>query len=191
MKTTILFYDVHGRDCPPDITCENCDLRKKAKNFKYGHIDAFYGKELENGNILIRSYWDYKERVPKGWDWSDINIGCDSCHTKAYVDWYKESKSHDNKEFYSRPVMQTIIYEYLPKHISCPADMTCNTCPLRRELAGLEEKYEIGYIVLSPDLLLVPCTYHNPKTNIWLGIQDRESDVKSGVCWACRHGKIR
>lgn len=192
METSILFYDVHGIDCPCGKTRQNCALRLKLKKYEvplyrydynkwFSVADSFNGVELDNGALLVVKFFDSSLRGHNNeYDLHHLEVNqCLGCSRE------------NQKDFCKQPHMQTIIYEYTSCWKKCPAGMSVDICPLRKNLADLEEKYEIGYRVLRPDVLLVPCTYHNPKTNIWLGIQERELSVKSGVCWACQDGKIK
>ena len=181
-ETIILFYDVFGRKCPPGMTCENCALRKELqeRQAKYGVGDGFDGfgyRVMENGNLLV-PIWYREPESEKGFS-IKTSIKKQCYHNCFWDSMYREQKNPD--DFNKQPQMQTVIYTYNKKSSMCLLDCCIDTCPLRKELADLEEKYEIGYRVLSPGVLLVPGSCYNRKNNLWFDIKK----MADKVCWKC------
>ena len=66
--------------------------------------------------------------------------------------------------------------------VNCPAGMTKGKCPLRKEFAETEERYNIGYKELGENTLLFPSEHYDVKSNTFHNVWARHSEI----CSRCR-----
>ena len=55
--------------------------------------------------------------------------------------------------------------------------MTKGKCPLRKEFARIEERYNVGYRELGDKTLLIPHTSFDVRTNSFFNMAERHSEI--------------
>lgn len=177
-RTTFLFYNVYGQQCPSRMTVENCGLRKRLQELNDVERMIDY-KVLENGIITVSKF---------------VNLGAffDKIAKSPVFDFEKEKglTCRDCKhqtEKSEKSGIQTIVYAHSFKYINCPEKMNCDTCPLRKELKAMEGEESIGYKELDSGELLIPNGIYNFKNNTY---QDFRY-LQEQICDKCLKQQIR
>ena len=173
----MLIYDVCGKICPGGMTAADCKLRQKLaqleNDLKIGYT------VMENGNLLAPKWFATGNNA----DDKSFNLASvreDVCNT-----CYRESRKKEQNEPDNAPEkqkIQTVIYAYMQCETNCPAGMTKGTCPLRKEMAETDERYNIGYKELGENTLLFPSEHYDVKSNAFHDVWARQSEI----CSKCR-----
>jgi len=78
--------------------------------------------------------------------------------------------------------MHTVMHQYESANVVCPTGMNKKNCPLREELADLQQKYYIGYFESKTGSLFFPPFFHSD-------LYDKDIDLKQlqiEICAKCR-----
>ncbi len=178
--TTHLTYEVIGEICPGGMTRKDCPLRQKLSELQEKYHIGY--SELENGNLLV-PLWallkkdaDY-DNTGRGESFDLKTTKQDIC-LKCYVANRDKEKTEPEPKT-EKPSIQTVIFGYQLSGTNCPKGMTSGKCPLRKELADIEERYNIGYKTLGDKTLLVPRTYYDARTNAFFDMAKRSREICS------------
>lgn len=178
--TTQLTYEVIGNICPGGMTASKCPLRQNlAELQKKYHIG--YSK-LENGNLLVPLWALLKkdadhDTTDKGESFDLKQTQKDMC-LRCYVENRDKGKNEPEPKT-EKPRIQTVIFGYQLSRTNCPSGMTKGKCPLRKELADIDERYNIGCKTLGGTTLLVPHTYFDARTNVFFDMSKRSREICS------------
>lgn len=172
MQTNMLIYDVHGKICPGGMTAENCKLRQKLAQMEHDlHIGYTV---MENGNLLAPKWFATDNDV------NDTHFNLEQTRQDICNACYRENRKKELAEpdnAPEKPKIQTVIYGYMQCGVNCPAGMTKGTCPLRKEMAQTDERYNIGYKELGEKTLLFPSKHYDVKSNAFHDVSARRSEI--------------
>jgi len=192
MRTWKLKYEVIGKICPHGMTAENCHLRKVLDDWQKkfslgGSIYGFAYKILENGNLLVPSFYypnGNETMEDKKFDLKKIiNSTCNgSCYFES-----REKEKANPEEFRKLPKMQTVIQAYDLSAANCPMQMCSANCPLRKKLSEIEETNHIGYRAFG-NILVMPREHYNSPDNVYRDISKTDSEICS-MCFEKNRGQ--
>ena len=178
--TTQLTYEVIGNICPGGMTAGKCPLRQKLAELQEKYHIGY--SELENGNLLV-PLWallkkdaDY-DTTGKGESFDLKQTQKDMC-LRCYVE-NRDKEKNEPEPKTEKPCIQTVIFGYVLGGTNCPSGMTKGKCPLRKEFARIEERYNVGYQELGDKTLLVPGKYYDARTNAFFDVSKRGAEICS------------
>ena len=167
-------YDVVGRECPA-WAVDACPLRKQLSELQMRHKNFGY-KILENGNLLVPKWYAEEE--------NGFHFNLNDTRTKICMTCYRNCRDKHQKdpEKYSLDIIkQVVILAYQWGGTNCPKGMSIDKCQLCKQLAEKEETDHIGYKRLGQRLLLIPNSYWNPQTNVFIDVSQRHAEI----CYKC------
>lgn len=174
MCTTLLEYDVIGKECPRGMVAKNCKFREKLAELQKQHKIGY--KILENGNLLVPRW------AMLGQEWENKNFRLEDvisdCCNRCYAE--NRKKEMENPEEHEKYTWNdTIIFAYVLNRVNCPVGMDEKNCPLRKTMIQTEQEHHVGYKEISKDTLLVPSEHYNSKTNVYNDISKRCAEICS------------
>ena len=168
-----LIYNVVGEICPGGMTHENCPLRKKLTELEEKCHIGFV--ELENGNLLAPSWAMLNDDES-----FDLKKTKDEMCLKCYIE-NRDKEKNEPEPKTEKPTIQTVILAYQLSGVNCPSGMTKDKCPLRKELAETDEKYNIGYKTLGEKTVLFPRKHYDVQSNSFHDLGKRSAEI----CYKC------
>ena len=178
--TTNLTYEVIGEICPGGMTSDGCPLRQKLAELQAKYNIGYY--ELENGNLLV-PLWSL---LKKGADYDctgnaesfDLKTTKEDICNKCYMANHDKEKNEPEPRT-EKPSIQTVIFGYMLSGTNCPQGMTKDKCPLRKEFAEIEERYNVGYKTHGENTLIIPKKHFDVRTNAFFDMSKRHAQICS------------